>query len=65
MTHAYASPIYADVKLAVRKGNDWGLYRQAVPVDSPSGPAPSTNSCGTFTAAEAADLIAAAKKVLG
>ena len=64
VTHTYSSPIYADVKLAVRKGNDWGLYRQAVAVDSPSGPAPPTNSCGTFTAAEAADLIAAAKKGL-
>ncbi len=33
-------PVHADVKLAVRKGPDWGLYRQAVAVDSPSGQRP-------------------------
>jgi hypothetical protein len=65
VTHTYASPIYADVKLAVRKGNDWGTYRQAVAVDSPPGGPPATNTCGTLSAAEAAALITAAKKEPG
>jgi len=62
VTHTYSSAIYADVKLAVRKGNDWGLYRQAVAVASPSGAPPSTNACGTFTPAESTSLISAAQK---
>ena len=39
----------------------WGMYRQAVAVDSPSGSAPSTPACGTFSAAERDALLAAAK----
>jgi hypothetical protein len=62
VTHTFQTAIFADVKLAVRKGNDWGLYRQAVAVDSPLGGAPSTNPCGTFSSAESESLIAAAKK---
>jgi PKD domain len=64
VTHTYASPMWADVKLVVRKGDTskWGTYRQAVAVDSPSGPAPSTPACGTFSPSERAALIEAAKK---
>jgi hypothetical protein len=65
VTHTFSSPIYADVKLAVGKGNAWGLYRQAVAVNSPSGPPPATNPCGTFTAAESASLISAAQSATG
>jgi hypothetical protein len=66
VTHTYASPIYADVRLAVgRGGGSWGLYRQAVAVERPPGPAPATNPCGTSTADEAASLIAAAKNATG
>ena len=43
VTHTYASPMWADVKLVVAKGGDtdkWGMYRQAVAVNSPSGLGP-------------------------
>jgi hypothetical protein len=60
VSHTFSGPVYADVKLAVGKGGSWGLYRQAVPVDSPAGAAPSTNACGTFSPDEAQALIAAA-----
>jgi hypothetical protein len=62
VTHTYHGPIYADVKLAVGKGSDWGVYRQAVAVDSPSGGPPATNACGGLTPDESARLISAAKK---
>ncbi|HET6212491.1 MAG TPA: PKD domain-containing protein [Micromonosporaceae bacterium] len=62
VTHTYSGATYADVKLAVRKGNDWGLYRQAVAVDSPADGPPPTDACGTFSADDSARLIAAAKK---
>jgi PKD domain-containing protein len=64
VTHTYASPMWADVKLVVMKGDPgkWGTYRQAVAVDSPSGPAPSTPACGTFSPSERAALVDAAKK---
>jgi hypothetical protein len=65
VTHTFASPVYADVKLAVGHGNSWGLYRQAVAVDSPSGPPPATNSCGTFTPAQSTSLINAANSAVG
>jgi hypothetical protein len=65
VSHTYSGPIYADVKLAVRKGNDWGVYRQAVAVDGTTSPAPSTDACGTLTPAETDALIAAAKKAVG
>jgi PKD repeat protein len=63
VTHTYSGPQWADVKLVVVKGNSskWGMYRQAVAVHSPSGSAPSTPACGTFSASERADLVAAAK----
>jgi hypothetical protein len=64
VSHTYSAPIYADVKLAVRKGGKWGVYRQAVAVDSPAGAAPATNSCGTFTPTESATLISDAKQAL-
>ena len=62
VTHTYARAAYADVKLAVRKGNSWGLYRQAVAVNTPAGGPPPTDACGTFAPDEAASLIAAAQK---
>jgi hypothetical protein len=65
VTHTFASPTWADVKLVVGQGGDtakWGTYRQAVAVDSPSGSAPSTPACGTFSAAEQTALIAAAQE---
>ena len=40
------------------------MYRQAVAVNSPTGAAPSTPACGTFSAAEQAQLIKDAKAVL-
>ena len=64
VTHTYASSMWADVKLVVQKGDPskWGAYRQAVAVDGPSGPAPSTPACGTFSPSERAALIDAARK---
>ena len=62
VTHTYRTAVHADVKLAVRKDGDWGLYRQAVAVDRPTGAAPQTNACGTFSPDESAHLISAAKK---
>jgi hypothetical protein len=62
VTHTYSSPIYADVKLVVMKGSDSATYRQAVAVDSPTGPPPATDPCGTFSPAEAASVTAAAKR---
>jgi hypothetical protein len=63
VTHTYASAQWADVKLVVVKGDSskWGMYRQAVAVNSPSGSPPATPACGTFSAAERNALIAAAK----
>jgi PKD domain-containing protein len=63
VTHTYAGPIYADVKLAVGKGGAWGLYRQALAVDGPSDAPPATNACGTFTPSESAAMIAAARQM--
>ncbi len=62
VTHTYTMATWADVKLAVGRGNDWGLYRQAVAVDGPTGAAPSTSACGTFTPEESARLVSAARK---
>ncbi|MFL6034769.1 MAG: PKD domain-containing protein [Gaiellaceae bacterium] len=64
VTHTFASPTWADVKLVVGQGGNtdkWGAYRQAVAVDSPAGSAPSTPACGTFSAAERDSLLAAAQ----
>ena len=63
VTHTFSSPMWADVKLVVMKGetSQWGMYRQAVAVDSPSGSPPSTPACGTFSPAERDALIAAAQ----
>ena len=63
VTHTYSSAMWADVKLVVVKGDSskWGMYRQAVAVNSPSGSPPATPACGTFSAAERDALIAAAK----
>lgn len=66
VSHTYSAPRWADVKLVVVKGDssNWGMYRQAVAVNSPTGAAPSTPACGTFSAAEQAQLIKDAKAVL-
>jgi PKD repeat protein len=64
VSHTYSAAQWADVKLVVANGNDdsaWGVYRQALAVNSPSGSAPSTPACGTFSAAERTALVAAAK----
>ncbi len=62
VTHTYTSATFADVKLAVGRSGQWGLYRQAVAVDSPSSQPPPTPACGTFAPDEAARLIAAAQE---
>jgi PKD domain len=62
VSHRYSRPLYADVKLAVGNGREWGVYRQAVSVDDPTGSAPATDACGTLTASESDALIAVAKK---
>jgi PKD domain len=59
VTHTYARPTFADVRLAVVDGGHVGAYRQAVAVDSPSGPAPATDPCGTLSAPERAALVQA------
>src|SRR4051795_11416156 len=64
VSHTYSAAQWADAKLVVAKGGDdssWGVYRQALAVNSPSGSAPSTPGCGTFSAAERSALITAAK----
>lgn len=62
VTHTYTAAIYADVMLAVGRGDDWGVYRQAVAVASPAGGPPATNGCGTLSPEESASLISAARK---
>jgi PKD domain len=64
VSHTYTAAQWADAKLVVAKGSDdstWGTYRQAVAVNSPTGAAPATPACGTFSAAERTALITAAK----
>ncbi|MDT4988277.1 MAG: hypothetical protein QOI74_2371 [Micromonosporaceae bacterium] len=61
VTHTYRAARFADVKLAVGGGHDWGLYRQAVAVGG-GGSAPSTNACATFSPGESTRLISAARK---
>jgi hypothetical protein len=58
--------MWADAKLVVVKGDSskWGMYRQAVAVNSPSGAEPVTPACGTFSTAERNALIAAAKAAI-
>jgi PKD domain len=65
VTHTFAGPVHADVKLAVRSGRDFAVYRQAVAVDGPSGPAPATDPCGGLGGADTAALIHAAGAALG
>lgn len=66
VTHTFSGPQWADVKLVVVKGQspNWGMYRQAVAVDSPGGSPPATPACGTFTQAERDALIAAAQDAI-
>jgi PKD repeat protein len=64
VSHTYTAAQWADVKLVVAKGSDdsaWGVYRQALAVNSPTGSAPATPACGTLSAAERSTLITAAK----
>jgi PKD repeat protein len=64
VSHTFAAAQWADAKLVVAKGSDdstWGVYRQAVAVNSPSGAAPSTPACGTLSPQERAALISDAK----
>src|SRR5262249_33663795 len=64
VSHTYTAAQWADVKLVVAKGSDdstWGVYRQAVAVNSPTGAAPATPACGTLFPTERIALITAAK----
>jgi hypothetical protein len=65
VTHTYAGPVNADVKLAVRHGADFGFYRQAVAVGRTAGPPPATDPCGGLSASESAALAAAANTAMG
>jgi hypothetical protein len=65
VTHTFSSATWADVKLTVGSGNKWSVYRQTVAVDSPSGPAPQTDRCGTLSANATARQVAAAGKAVG
>jgi hypothetical protein len=67
VSHTYTSAQWADVKLIVAKGSDdstWGVYRQALAVNGPTGSAPATPACGTLSAAERTALVADAKAAL-
>jgi hypothetical protein len=74
VTHTFAStaPAWYDVKLVVSDGTSMGFYRQALavefnpthyPATPPAGepPPPSTDPCGTLTAAEQAAIVPLAK----
>jgi PKD domain-containing protein len=60
VTHTFAGPVHADVRLAVRADGRWGTYRQVVDVAGPTGPSPAGDPCGTLGAAQASSLISAA-----
>jgi hypothetical protein len=67
VSHTYTSSTWADVKLVVAQGDDatkWGMYRQALAVSHPPGPAPSTPACGTFSATERGQLLDAVQAAL-
>jgi PKD repeat protein len=66
VTHTFSSPMWADVKLVVIKGDSshWGMYRQAVKVGGPGASAPATPACGTFSPTERDALIADAKAAI-
>jgi hypothetical protein len=64
VSHTYTAAQWADVKLVVANSAadaNWGVYRQALAVNSPSGSAPATPACGTMSAAERSTLITNAK----
>ena len=68
VSHTYSAAQWADVKLVVASGSDdsaWGVYRQALAVNSPSGSAPATPACGTLSAAERSTVVTAAKAGFG
>jgi hypothetical protein len=64
VTHTFSGSQWADVKLAVYNRGKWGVYRQTVAVNSPSGSPPATSPCGTLTTAETNTLLADATKAL-
>jgi hypothetical protein len=76
VSHTYSSnPAWYDVKLAVKSGNTWDFYRQAlavrfVPTHFPDQPLanepapPATDPCGTLTPAEQASMTAQAAPLL-
>ena len=64
VTHTFSGSQWADVKLAVYNRGKWGVYRQTVAVENPSGSPPSTAPCGTLTHAETNGLIADATQAL-
>ena len=68
VSHTYTAAQWADVKLVVaNSGADstWGVYRQALAVNSPTGSAPATPACGTMSTTERSTLITAAKAAFG
>lgn len=61
VSHTYAGPAFADVKLVVvdRHGHR-SAYRQAVAVGGTTAPAPATPACGTLPDSDAAAVVQAA-----
>lgn len=76
VSHTFSSnPAWYDVKLAVKSGNSWDFYRQAlavrfVPAHFPDQPLanepapPATDPCGTLTPAEQASMTAQASPLI-
>jgi hypothetical protein len=76
VTHEFAStPKWYDVRLAVKAGNEWDFYRQAlavkfVPAHYPDAPlanepaAPATDPCGTLTADEQTSIVQQAQTLM-
>jgi hypothetical protein len=59
VSHTYAHPQFADVKLVVRdESGNVGTYRQAVNAGASSDPAPDTPSCGRFKVDETNAVLA-------
>jgi hypothetical protein len=68
VSHTYTAAQWADVKLVVGNGGadtTWGVYRQALAVNSPTGSAPATPACGTLSDTERATAITNAKAAFG
>ncbi|MEA2374277.1 MAG: serine protease, partial [Thermoleophilaceae bacterium] len=59
VSHTFAGPAFADVKLVVRdSAGDAGVYRQAIAVGGSKAAAPSTPACGEFSLATANKVLA-------